>query len=131
MTVAVILTVLNEAEALPRLLESLAAQTLRPAEIVVAEGGSRDGTPEVLRAWAERFAAVGVPLRVVDAAGANIAQGRNRAIAAATAEVIAATDAGVRCAPDWLARLTAPFADPAVTVVAGFFEADPVTVLET
>src|SRR5215210_2695466 len=105
MQIAVILTVLNEAEALPRLLESLAAQTLRPDEIVVAEGGSRDGTAAVL---AEHAARLGLPLRVVDAPGANIAQGRNRAIAAATSEIIAATDAGVRCPPEWLARLTAP-----------------------
>ncbi len=131
MTIAVILTVLNEAEALPRLLESLAAQTRRPDEIVVAEGGSRDGTAAVLADYAGRFAALGVPLRVVAAAGANIAQGRNAAIAAAASDLIAATDAGVRCPPEWLARLTAPFADPAVMAVAGFFETDPVTVLET
>ena len=131
MSLAVILTVLNEAEALPRLLESLAAQTRRPDEIVVAEGGSRDATPAVLAAYAAQFAAQGLALRVVAAPGANIAQGRNRAIDAATADVIAATDAGVRLPPDWLARLTAPFADASVNVVAGFFEADPQTVLET
>ncbi len=127
MRVAVILTVLNEAEALPRLLESLAAQTRPADEIVVADGGSRDGTQAVLADYAARL---GLPIRVVDAPGANISQGRNRAIAATTCELIAATDAGVRCPPDWLARLTAPFADAAVTAVAGFFETDPVTVLE-
>ncbi|MCC7358783.1 MAG: glycosyltransferase [Anaerolineales bacterium] len=131
MSVAVILTVLNEAESLPRLLASLAAQTRPPDEVVVAEGGSRDATPAVLAAYARQFAAQGLALRVVAAPGANIAQGRNRAIAAATADVIAASDAGVRLPPDWLARLTAPFADPGVNVVAGFFEADPHTVLET
>jgi glycosyltransferase involved in cell wall biosynthesis len=128
MSIAVILTVLNEAEALPRLLESLAAQTRPPDEIVVAEGGSRDGTAGVLADCAARL---GLPLRVVEAPGANIAQGRNIAIRAAASDVIAATDAGVRCPPDWLARLTAPLADPAVMAVAGFFETDPVTVLET
>jgi glycosyltransferase involved in cell wall biosynthesis len=131
MAIAVILTVLNEAEALPRLLASLAAQTRRPDEVVVAEGGSRDGTPAVLAEWGVKLAAQGVPLRVVAAPGANISQGRNRAIAAATADIIAATDAGVRCDPEWLARLTAPFADPAVMTAAGFFETDPLTVLET
>jgi len=127
MRVAVILTVLNEAAALPRLLESLTAQTRPADEIVVADGGSRDGTAAVLADYAARL---GLPIWVVDAPGANIAQGRNRAIAAATSEVIAATDAGVVCPPDWLARLTAPLADPGVKAVAGFFEADPVTVLE-
>ncbi len=131
MAIAVILTVLNEAQALPRLLDSLAAQARLPDEIVVAEGGSRDATPAILATYAEQFAARGLLLRVVAAPGANIAQGRNAAIAAATSDVIAATDAGVRLPPEWLERLTAPFADPAVNVVAGFFEPDPATVLET
>jgi len=37
----------------------------------------------------------------------------------------------VRCEPDWLAFLTAPFARPGVMAVAGFFRPDPRTVLET
>ena len=125
MRVSVILTVLNEAEALPALLASLAAQTRLPDEIIVADGGSADGTRTVLAEHAARL-----PLRVVDAPGSNISQGRNRAIRAATGDVIAATDAGVRCEPDWLERLTAPLADPAVMAVAGFFRPDARTALE-
>lgn len=126
MPVSVVLTVLNEAESLPALLDSLAQQTRPPDEIVVAEGGSRDRTPAILQEYAGRL-----PLRVIAAPGSNISQGRNFAIGAACGDVIAATDAGVRCQPDWLERLTAPFADPAVMSAAGFFRADPRGVLET
>lgn len=126
MPVSVILTVLNEAGSLPALLDSLAAQTRPPDEVVVADGGSRDGTLGVLATYTARL-----PLRVVAVPGANISQGRNAAIRAATGDVIAATDAGVRLEPDWLARLTAPFLRPEVMAVAGFFRADPQTVLET
>lgn len=126
MRVSVILTVLNEGEAIHGLLASLAAQTRPPDEVVVADGGSRDGTVAALQAQAGRL-----PLKIIEAPGANIAQGRNAAIRAATGEVIAVTDAGVRCEPDWLACLTAPFERPGVMAVAGFFRPDAQTVWET
>ncbi len=100
MRVSVIFTVLNEAGALPRLLDSLAAQTRQPDEVVVCDGGSRDGTLDLLRA--ERR----IPLRVIESPGANISRGRNVAIAAATGDVIACTDAGVRLDPHWLEQIT-------------------------
>ncbi len=100
MRVSVIFTVLNEAGALPRLLDSLAAQTRQPDEVVVCDGGSRDGTLDLLRA--ERR----IPLRVIESPGANISRGRNVAVAAATGDVIACTDAGVRLDPHWLEQIT-------------------------
>ncbi len=130
MKVSVILTVLNEGESLCGVLDSLAAQTRPADEVVVADGGSRDQTVAILR----DYAAGRLPLTLIEAPGANISQGRNIAIQAATGDVIAATDAGVRCAPDWLERLTAPFeAEPPAegAGVAGFFRADPHTVFET
>jgi len=123
--VSVILTVLNEGESVRGVLESLCQQTRPPDEVVIADGGSRDQTLAVLREYEQRL-----PLRLVSAPGSNISQGRNAAIRTASGEVVAVTDAGVRCRPDWLARLTAPFADPAVALVAGFFCSDPKNVLE-
>lgn len=103
--VTVIATVLNEGEAIRRLLDSLAAQTRRPDEVVIVDGGSRDRTVAEIQAYADRL-----PLRVLVEPGANISRGRNAAIAAATNEVIAAVDAGVWLEPQWLEKLTAPFA---------------------
>jgi glycosyltransferase involved in cell wall biosynthesis len=102
--VAVIATVLNEGEAIRRLLDSLVAQTRRPAEVVIVDGGSRDNTVAEIAAYADRL-----PLRVLVEPGANISRGRNVAIAATTAEVIASVDAGVWLEPWWLEKLTAPF----------------------
>lgn len=119
------MTVLNEADSLRGVLESLGAQTRPPDEVVVCDGGSRDGTLALLRAYTTRL-----PLTVLERPGANIAQGRNAAIQAARGDLIAVTDAGVRCEPDWLAQLTAPFADPRVPAVAGFFQSDPQSVFE-
>ncbi len=104
--VSVIATIKNEAPTVHRLLDSLAAQTRPPDEVIIVDGGSTDGTVEVL----EEYAAGGaLPLKVLVRPGTNISQGRNAAIAAATGEIIASTDAGVRLSPNWLEELVRPF----------------------
>jgi glycosyltransferase involved in cell wall biosynthesis len=124
--VSVIATVYNEAQAVGRLLDSLAAQTRRPDEVVICDGGSRDGTLEVIRAWAVEHPGVLSNLRMIVEPGANISRGRNAAIAAAAGPLIAATDAGVRLAPDWLEQLTLPWSKGGELplAVAGFFLPD-------
>jgi len=127
--VSVIATVKNEAPTVHRLLDSLAAQTSPPDEVIIVDGGSTDGTVEVL----EEYAARGIlPLKVLSRPGTNISQGRNTAIAEASGEIIASTDAGVRLSPNWLEELTKPFESPnPPDVVSGFFLPDPQTVFET
>src|SRR5688572_21768431 len=104
MRVSVICTVKNEASNIGRLLDSLLTQTRPPDEVVIADGGSMDGTVAVLEGYA---AHAPWPLRILCAPGANISQGRNIAIHAATGDVIASTDAGVWLETQWLAELVA------------------------
>jgi len=125
MRVSVVVTVLNEDQSLPRLLDSLAAQTCLPDEVVICDGGSTDGTLSLLEDE------VRLPLRVIRRIGANISLGRNAAIETATGEIIAVTDVGVRLAPHWLEEIVAPFEDAGTQTVAGFFRPDPYTVFET
>lgn len=125
--VSVIVTVLDERAAIEGLLDSLARQRCRPDEVVVVDGGSTDGTLEVLR---ERGRAGELPLVVLERPGANISAGRNAAMAAARGPNIACTDAGVLLEPDWLCELAAPLAGGA-RFVAGFFASDPVGPFET
>jgi len=47
--VSLIMTVRNEASALPGLLESLLQQTKLPSEVIAVDGGSTDGTPGIAR----------------------------------------------------------------------------------
>ena len=127
LSVSVIATVLNEGTSIVRLLDSLAAQSRPPDQVVIVDGGSSDNTISVLH----EYAAEGrVPLRVISRPGTNISQGRNAAIEAASGGIIAVTDAGVRLTLDWLRELTIPFADPNVHVVSGFFTPDPRTTFE-
>lgn len=100
MRVSLITTVLNAGDHVGRFLESLAEQTRAPDEIVVVDGGSSDGTLEELRRTE------GITL--IEEPGANIARGRNVAIAASTYEVIAVSDADCVLEPDWLERLLEP-----------------------
>jgi glycosyltransferase involved in cell wall biosynthesis len=125
MRVSLVVTVLNEADSLPRLLDSLAAQTRQPDEVVICDGGSTDGTLSLLESEDR------LPLRVLQCPGANISRGRNRAIQGATGEVIAVTDAGVQLDPAWLERITAPIERSEAQAVAGFFRPDPQSLFET
>lgn len=109
MDVSVIMTVYNEVDSIERLFASLAEQSRRPAEIVICDGGSTDGTVEVIHAQAAHHAQRLPPVRVLVEPGANISRGRNLAIAAATGPLIASTDAGVRLSPEWLENLIAPW----------------------
>lgn len=126
MHVSLIATVLNEGEAIRRLMESVLAQTRRPDEIVIVDGGSRDNTADIIASYADRL-----PVRVIVENGANISRGRNRAIEEARYEIIAVTDAGVRLSETWLEHLIAPFdADKSVTAVGGFFHPDAQNIFE-
>jgi glycosyltransferase involved in cell wall biosynthesis len=107
------------------LFDSLAAQTRQPDEVVICDGGSTDGTLSLLESE-ERFT-----LNVLHQLGANISQGRNLAIEAATGEIIAVTDAGVRLDAQWLERITAPLETGKAQIVAGFFCPDPQSLFET
>jgi glycosyltransferase involved in cell wall biosynthesis len=95
--VSLISTVKDAASEVGEFLDSIASQTRRPDEVVICDGGSIDGTAEVIRA------AEGVTL--VEEPHANISRGRNLAIRAATHDVIAVSDADCVLDPGWLAAL--------------------------
>jgi glycosyltransferase involved in cell wall biosynthesis len=109
--VSVIATVLNEADDIDELVSSLVQQTLEPAEIIIVDGGSSDGTWERLQVDAQahpNLKAIRDPSCNLKESPGPIARGRNVAIAAASSEVIACADAGCVYDPDWLAKLTEP-----------------------
>jgi cellulose synthase/poly-beta-1,6-N-acetylglucosamine synthase-like glycosyltransferase len=100
MKVSVIATVLNAEAHIAAFLASIDAQTRAPDEVVIVDGGSKDGTLGILGS------AHGVTL--IEEPGANIARGRNLAIAHAKHEVIAVADADCVYGPAWLAALLEP-----------------------
>jgi len=121
-----IATVYNEAKSISVLLDSIQAQSRLPDEIVIVDAGSTDDTPRIIESYAATL-----PLKILISPGCNISQGRNLAITAATGEIIASTDAGVRLSPNWLADIIAPVERGESPIAAGFFVADPQTAFET
>ena len=120
MGVTLIATLLNEESTLGEWWDSILAQTHLPDEVVVVDGGSRDGT---VRELATRAAGAPFRVRIEVLEGGNIAQGRNRAVTLAGSEVIAVTDGGCILDPAWLERLIRPMErDPGVCLVAGFYQ---------
>lgn len=127
MKLSLCITVRNEQESFLSLVESLLAQSRPPDEIIAVDGGSTDGTVELLHAYAARQSS----LRVVALDEANIAEGRNIAIANARYNYIASADGGVEYPKSWLANLVRPIeVNPEVDVVCGYFEAKPKTFFE-
>ena len=127
MEVTLVITVKNEAKSMERLLGDIFGMTRVPDETVIVDGGSTDGTREIVRKQIES----GRAIRLVEARGANIARGRNLGIREARHEVIAVTDGGCRLRADWLAKLLKPMeADSEVEVVSGWYEYTAETAFE-
>ncbi len=135
-SVTLVIPVLNEAKCINALLDSIASQTHQPGEIIFVDGGSTDGSVDLLREAEVKFdrsgfagdrlkSAVRRPrLRVIEAGEATPGRGRNIGIAAAANEWIALTDAGIELDSEWLERLIEPAArDESVRVVYGGYEA--------
>jgi len=126
MKVAVITAALNEADAIDNLLNALAAQSRLPDEVIVADGGSIDGTRE---RCAIRSKTLPFPVTVLSIPG-KIARGRNVAISQTQADIIAVTDADCVPVRSWLQDLTTPIERGEVAAVAGGYYAKAFTPLE-
>ena len=123
--ISVVITVRNEASNIARVVDGLMAQRYAPAEIIIVDGVSTDGTLEIL----ERFETQG-HIHLISQP-CNIAQGRNIGISRACQDHIAVTDAGCEIDPDWLRELGNCFAtNPGIDVVAGNYKFDIQTPFE-
>lgn len=100
-SVAVLLPVLNEAASIDECLNSLSAQDYPGAwALIVAEGGSTDGTPSLLEGWRARLPG----LTIVDNPAHLQSHGLNRAAGATTADILVRADAHSTYAVDYLRR---------------------------
>ncbi len=117
MKVSVCITVFNEEKTIGKLLETLYAQTRKPDEIVIVDGGSSDGTVNIIKSFQKEYSNIVLLVKKT-----NIAEGRNLSIFLAKNEIIATTDGGCIPRSDWLEKLTYFFKHKEIDVVAGFYD---------
>jgi glycosyltransferase involved in cell wall biosynthesis len=125
MKISLVCTVRDEADNIGALLDSMLAQRRQPDEIVVNDCMSRDATPQIVAAYAEREPRI----RLVFG-GHNIASGRNSAIRAARGPIVACTDAGLTLDPGWLGAIAAPIERGEADLVGGFYRPAPESLFE-
>lgn len=86
-TVSVIIPTYNRADLIAQAIDSVLAQTLPAAEIIVADDGSTDATAQVVSAYGDRLRYLALPHHGLPAAT------RNAALRCATGDLIAFLDA--------------------------------------
>ena len=112
-TVSVIVSTLDRAQWLDRALCALAAQRHPDFEVIVVAGPCKDGTAEVLARHVDR-------VQITTCRRANLSASRNRGLRLARGDIVAFLDDDAVPEPDWLERLSAPYADPQVGGVGGY-----------
>ena len=106
--VAIVIPMLNEAAALPRLLRSLRALHPPPDEVIAADGGSTDGSVALAEAGGLRVV-LGPPGR-----GAQV----NAGVAAATAPIVCVLHADTLLPDDGIEVIRATMADPGLALAS-------------
>lgn len=95
--ISLIIPAYNAERYLREAIESALNQTVKPAQIIVVDDGSTDGTLEVARGY-------GDSVKVIAQAHSGASSARNRALAAADLPMISFLDADDRLEPDKLER---------------------------
>jgi glycosyltransferase involved in cell wall biosynthesis len=108
MSVTVLIVALDEERALPALVERLAALDPRPAEILLVDGGSMDGTVEIARSagWRVLAAERGRALQI------------NLGVKAARSELVCVLHADTLPPTDMVAVVEQALADPQVALAS-------------
>lgn len=125
--VSLITTVLNEESSIGPFLESIKRQSDAPDEVIIVDGGSTDGTVELI----EKTLLKDIEITVIVDPSSNrritpgaIGRGRNRAIQAAKFDYILVTDAGCVLSEAWVREMKRTFAGQDCDVVSGYYRAN-------
>ncbi|MFA7360681.1 MAG: glycosyltransferase [Candidatus Kapaibacterium sp.] len=126
--VSLITVVYNEGENINDFLKSYLEQEYYAEEFVVIDGGSKDGTFEIIKEFSVSNPALN--LKVISDvkysklfSQSPIADARNAAIELAKHDYIAVTDAGCLLDKRWLCEIIKPFDNNSVDIVSGWYEA--------
>ena len=106
--ITLVLTVLNSEADLADLLTSVGRQTILPAELMISDLGSTDGTRALLESWQPPWE---MTVQLIESPGASTSEGRNLAIESSSYDHIAVIHGAVCLHREWLARLWSALAE--------------------
>lgn len=110
MKISVVIPAYNEEKWLPKCLESLASQEIKPDEIIVVDNNSTDKTAQI----ASKFKA-----RLVKESKQGLIYARNRGFDSANCEIIARTDADSVLPTNWIKQIKSDFENSEIIGVSG------------
>lgn len=120
-TVSIVVRCFNEERLIGRLLNGIAAQTVKPDQIVIVDSGSTDRTLAIAREH-------GTEIHGISSAEFSFGRSLNRGISAARGDVVVFASAHVYPVYDtWLEHLTRPFDDADVALAYGRQVGGPTT----
>lgn len=118
-TISIVIPYLNREQWLPRTLASVAAQTLRPLQVILVDNGSTDGSSAVCRRFAEeQRQGGGLNVELVSESKPGAAAARNCGLEKVTADWVVFFDSDDEMSPDFLECAARTAEEGACDVVA-------------
>lgn len=121
--ISVVIPCRNEAPYIAGTLDAVRAQDCAIDEVIIVDGGSVDGTMDVVREYGARHP--DFPMRVVTADGANIPAALNAGISASRSDVIVRMDSHSRPASDYIRHALRALDETDAAVVGGVWQILP------
>jgi GT2 family glycosyltransferase len=111
---SIVIPTYNEAADIGETLQHALGQTLAASEVIVVDGGSRDGTVEELWRWRQS----GRVSVIEEGRRRGVAAARNAGIRSATGDIVVILNADVLLPPDFLARVAGVYAQGGVDMLS-------------
>tara|TARA_Y100000310_G_scaffold221576_1_gene223160 strand:+ start:15784 stop:16728 length:945 start_codon:yes stop_codon:yes gene_type:complete len=125
MKTSLISPVLNEEKNIKKFLNSIIKQTVRPDEVLIVDGGSKDKTYQILKKYSKKYKWIKIYKKI----GFNISQGRNYTIKKSKGDIIFTCDSGTRLEKNWVKKILKGFEKNA-DVVFGMWNIEPSNIVE-
>ena len=123
--VSIIIPCYNERSTIAPLLDSLNTQTYPQTdmEVVIADGGSTDGTQDIIRQWASEHP--GLLVKLVENHARTIPSGLNTAIKASSGKIIVRLDAHSKPHQEYIQRVVTALEENRGDNVGGVWDIQP------
>ena len=107
MLVTIVIPYLNRAAFLEKTLATVQQQTHRPLQAVLVDNGSQDASPEICKAFSEKYNAEEFEVLLLKEEKAGAASARNKGLAAAKGEYVYFFDSDDEMSPDFISDAVA------------------------